>query len=124
MHFSGLVDYFSEFWNKIDSLLFILYLAYFCIRWSHADTHQLPDEHQTNTSDQWSLFYIVINSFILVAAILKTMFFARINEVFGQLVNLIAEVIKSIRFFLFFFVSWIFIFSWLYRIAGVELNDI
>lgn len=51
------------------------------------------------------------------------MFFARINEVFGQLVNLIAEVIKSIRFFLIFFVIWILVFSWLYRIAGVELNE-
>lgn len=50
------------------------------------------------------------------------MFYARINEVFGQLVDLIEKVLNSTKFFLIFFISWDFVFSWLYRIAGAEVD--
>lgn len=39
MNYSGIYDYFSEFWNKIDTMLFILYTTYFVVRWSHTNDH-------------------------------------------------------------------------------------
>lgn len=54
--------------------------------------------------------------------VIKSMFFGKIDEVFGQLVELISKVMLKMRYFVIFFITWEFLFSWLYRIAGVEIK--
>ena len=45
LNYLGAASYFSEFWNWIDMILFLIVLMYFCLRMSLPFDHQLPDKH-------------------------------------------------------------------------------
>jgi hypothetical protein len=67
--------------------------------------------------------WFLLNSLLLISAIFKLMFFLRINQTFGMLVQLILQVVIDFRHFGFFMVCWILIFSFLYRIAGIDVPN-
>lgn len=76
-----------------------------------------------NTLKAWQLvFWIVMNSLLLVNALIKILFFLRVYEKFGMLVQLIITVILDIKNFIFFFFLWLVLFSLLYRIAGIKID--
>lgn len=65
--------------------------------------------------------WFVFNSLLLVASIFKLMFFLRVNQTFGMLVQLVLQVVLDFRHFLFFMIVWIIAFSFLYRVSGIEV---
>ena len=89
MRYQGLRGYFSDFYNKLDSLGFVLYCLYFILRISNQ--HLLLPE--THIEDDCPIgifsFMVMLNLLLIVQGFIKMMFFLRVSEKFGKLVQLV-----------------------------------
>ena len=65
----------------------------------------------------------IFNAILVVQSFFKILFFLRVFENFGKLVKLVAQCINDVNSFMFFFGGWIFVFSILFQILGLELFD-
>ena len=62
--------------------------------------------------------WIIFNSLLLVFSTVKGLFFMRVNEYFGMLVQLLMQVLIDLVAFIVFFITWIILFCFLYKISG------
>ena len=136
--------YFYDFWNVVDIFLFFTYLAYFFGRMFKSFVSVLPIGHRVMASKsvpengvndigceidkndmaiEYQFLWIIINSTLLLNSVLSMLFFVRVYERFGLLVTLIGQVFRDMGKFLIFFLSWCIVFSWLLRVAGVDIKD-
>ena len=67
--------------------------------------------------------WVIFNSLLLVFSVIKILFFLRVNEAFGLLVQLLMQVLVDLTAFVTFFISWLFLFSMCYRIAGATVDQ-
>lgn len=118
----GLRVYASNVWNLFDCSLFLLFCAYACMRLLDPSANVIPQSGNTLKAAQL-VFWIVMNSLLLVNALIKVLFFLRVYGKFGMLVQLIISVVIDIKNFIFFFVLWLILFSLLYRIAGIKIDE-
>lgn len=117
----GYEQYFSSIWNKFDITLFILFLVYSIMRFVNPSQTLIPKSGNKMHSAQL-VFWIVMNSLLMINSLIKILFFLRIYSKFGMLVQLILSVIIDIKNFIFFFILWLILFSLLYRIAGIKID--
>ena len=101
-------EYWRDNWNKIDVIFIVVNFAYFARRIS------------CNQDISEEVNMILINVFMIICAFLKLLFFVRVFEDFGQLVQLVSTCVKDIRVFMVFLVSWIVFFSILFSIADLQ----
>lgn len=66
---------------------------------------------------------IIMQSTLLFFGILKTMFFLRVNEYFSMLCQLLYQCLVDLFAFMIFFVAWLFLFSFLYKISGSGVSQ-
>ena len=122
-------EYFSDGWNKLDCSLFVLFVIYFIIRMADPTMEIVPITGPVVTKDgtvpdisPWvMLMWIVMNTLLLLNTCMKLMFFLRVYESFGMLVQLILQVLQDIFNFSLFFFSWLLLFSLLYRVNGTTV---
>jgi hypothetical protein len=71
------------------------------------------------------IFWISMNTFFVMMCGFYALFYARVYESFGIFVRLCIESLKSISNFMLFLVFWVFLFGWLFKISGsnVEVDD-
>jgi hypothetical protein len=144
----GFENYLSSFWNYPQILVFFMYLWYFIERVNYPLSKMIPGHHKFhgiecfknslnvtgNLEDEckpammvpeenFEFFWFCMNSFILFATGFYCMFFARIFEQFGRMIRLIGSVISELLIFMLFFTFWLFLFTWLTRIAGQDVDD-
>ena len=93
MQDDGFLNYINDFFNAIDFGMFILKCFYFSIRMINPGSILVPikpveglDRDEVEFLYHMSMF----NSLILCIGFLKIMFFLRISEKFGLLVDLVA----------------------------------
>lgn len=99
--------------------MFITYVFYFLIRMSDTASILLPLEYEGTLKDSEIVFLYtmtILNCFIIIQAFLKIMFFLRINEGFGLLVDLVSQALTDSIPFTVFLIMWIGLFSLLFRI--------
>ena len=65
----------------------------------------------------------LLNCFIVCQSFLKIMFFLRVFEQFGLLVDLVAQALSDSIPFTCFLIMWLILFSLLFRILGFEIDD-
>jgi hypothetical protein len=114
------VSYFYDVWNWLDMTILVVYVIYFFKRISDPGTLITPIGNPTMGAIPMT-GWVLMNTLLLITAILKMMFFLRVYESFGLLITLVQTVIKDMSIFLLFFVSWILIFSLIFRIVGVDV---
>jgi hypothetical protein len=68
------------------------------------------------------MLWTLSNVFILLVSSVKIMSYAKLSEKLGELVTMIKEVIVKIWPILIFLIWWITVFSFLYRICGIEVS--
>ena len=67
----------------------------------------------------WAL--ALLNSAMIIQAFVKVMFYLRIQEGFGLLVDLVSECLTDAVPFTVFLGMWICLFSVLFRLLGLEI---
>jgi hypothetical protein len=108
-------NYWKSSWNITSWLLFIAYILYFVIRVGNPTKEMIPMKGQTDWGmAMWTFF----NTFILLIAAIEWMYYAMVEETFGNMVQAIIEVFKKIQMFILFLAFWMLMFSFFYNIAG------
>jgi len=107
--------YFKEIWNIIDFSMFIVYCTYYVLRLFNTTNNIIPFVGD-NVPTEEMVMWVILNSVLLLQSVMKMMFFLRVNTDFGQLVELIGQVLVDVFNFTFFFGCWVFMFSFLYKV--------
>lgn len=109
-----------DLWNVVDASLFILYIIYFAFRMNDPSFKMIDDSEEKGTGKlmAWDLVGIVL----LINATIKLMFFSMIYEQYGIMVQMVIEVINKIKYFLAFLLYWCTVFSWLFKVAHIEIG--
>jgi len=82
----------------------------------------LPEAHiEDDCSIAIFSFMVMLNLLLTVQGVIKMMFFCRVSEKFGKLVQLVGQCLVDIVQFTIFFTGWICLFSILYRILGMGI---
>ena len=123
MRKESLGAYFSDFWNIIDCALFLTYLTYYIIR--GIDTNSvIPEYAGEQKLDPTKLVpWVFLNTFMILLATMKMLFFARVTQSVGQLVKLVSQTMYDVRVFLGFYIVWCCIFSLLFFVGGFSFPD-
>ena len=85
-------------------------------------------QHTTNavgeTLPDTTLMQLIafLNFVIIMQAFVKMVFYLRVNEKFGTLLNILIATVNDIKYFLFLILSWLCIASLQFFILGVPLN--
>lgn len=66
---------------------------------------------------------VILNIILIVTMSIKQMSYLRIFDNFGSLVQLFGQCLIDVFTFLIFFVGFIFFFSLLFHVLGVEINN-
>ena len=87
----GIKAYLCRFWNIVDLVLIALFTLYFILRWADPTKEIIPDTHaahvaQNKMTNSEMTMWFVLNTFLLISAVMKLMFFLRINQTFGMMV--------------------------------------
>lgn len=118
----GWSRYLSSVTNIIDVSLIVLFLVYAVARLLDPSKVILPKTGNHMQAGE-VVFWVVMNSLMLINALFKSLFFLRIFKSFGMLVELISQVLRDIKYFMLFFICWLVLFSILYRIAGIQIEE-
>jgi len=109
-------EYIKNVWNFSDFLQFFFIILYFIFRASE------EFEVKLNRHDL-QLSIISLQLFLITTGLFKVLFFIRIFEAYGVLVQMVADTIKSLIPFTVFFFMWILFFSIEFQILKVEIKD-
>ena len=112
--------------------MFVTYFTYFIMRMAEPASTLLPLEQGHEKFDgvdgkmrSQALVYLyamaLLNSALAVQSFIKVMFFLRIQEGFGLLVDLVSECLVAAIPFTVFLGMWIGLFTVLYRLLGLEI---
>ena len=116
------MDYFKDVYNIFDTSMFIIYTAYFCLRMHNPIAMLVGDMDETQRSVKVTVILmitIVFNVLILLQIVVKILFFMRVNNKFGMLVQLVLTCMHDIREFLIFMFCWIGAFT----VLTIELGS-
>ena len=133
MQEAGFLDYISDTFNKVDLGMFLTYCYYFMRRMSdqtdplvpslhYADPTKDPNTYEENTAVLSSeavqrVFVLsVLHNIIIVQAFVKVMFYLRISEGFGLLVDCVSNCIEACIPFTGFLTLWMVLFAILFRV--------
>ena len=83
----------------------------------------LPDASSAESSDIAKFILVIMNVLVLLCAFVKLQLYLRVYEEFGLLNKLLYEAILEVKIFAFFFYGWIFMFSLLFQILGMQVAD-
>ena len=97
-------------WNLVDFSLFSIFLTFEYIRF-------LGLEHKVTSRSEIKLFLVII-------AFLKLMFFVRIFEEYGFLVQMICLCIKDLCPFIVSYLVFLYVFSVCFVVLKMELDPI
>jgi len=126
MQDGGFEEYVKDFYNCVDLAMFVTYCCYFLVRMFDTESTLLPLEAGTSLSQGQVTFLYhmsLLNCFIICQSFLKIMFFLRVFEQFGLLVDLVAQALSDSIPFTCFLIMWLILFSLLFRILGFEIDD-
>ena len=117
-------QYLQGFFNWFEISMFPMCLAYFIMR-LHFQGSLLPKDFD-NTSGRLTLTSLsmlsLFNSVMLLWAVIKTLFFLRVNEEFSLLIQMVKQCFIDVSAFTAFFVFWIIMFCCWFMILGMEIN--
>ena len=105
--------------------MFITYCFYFLVRVFDTGNILVPTEAGALSGGQVGFMYhmSLLNCFMICQAFLKIMFFLRVFEQFGLLVDLVAQALSDAIPFTCFLIMWLVLFTLLFRILGYEVDD-
>ena len=112
MRDKGLMDYFSDNWNKFDMANFTIFMAYLSIRFYNAN-------HDIEVA---AIRMILMRVQIFQTGFMRIMSFMRVYHSFGNLVELIGYCIKDVQFFTVYFILWIYYLEASSRLKERSLN--
>lgn len=69
------------------------------------------------------LFWVIMNTLIVVISSMYLIFYARVFEQFGLFVRMCKHTLVSMSNFLIFLIFWIIFFAYLFAIAGSPTNN-
>jgi hypothetical protein len=86
--------------------------------------NKISEECRLNNAidEHLEMFWVIMNTAILISSGLYCMFYARIFEQFGRMIKLIGSVLWELSIFMTFFSFWILMFCFLTRIAGQDVD--
>jgi hypothetical protein len=133
-------NYFTTGTKLLDVSSYIIYWVYFGLRMGIAD-YQLPldntayslfrEPHETaKEGGDGSLhqhnvhsYMVVLNVIVLLCSFFKVQLYLRVFENFGMLIELLSKTVEEIRLFAGFFYTWIFMFSLIFQILGMQIPN-
>lgn len=104
-------DYLKDFWNLADFCQFMIYLVYVILRFIF------------NFQQEKNFLEIIITLFVIVFGFVKTLFFVRIYEDYGFLVQMVGMTVLELVPFMVFFSFWIIFFTVCFQTLGVQINN-
>ena len=121
----GVKEYFQGFFNWFEISMFPMSLAYFIVR-LHFQESLLPQNFD-NASEELTLnllsIFSLFNSVMLLWAVIKTLFFLRVNEEFGLLIQMVQQCFIDVSAFTVFFIFWMIMFCCWFMILGMEVDE-
>lgn len=133
-------NYFKTITKLLDISSYIFYWIYFCLRIGIAG-YQLPlnndayslfkEPHETEeVKEDASLrqhnvysYMVFLNVMVLLCSFFKVQLYLRVFENFGMLLELLSKTVDEIRLFAGFFYTWIFMFSLIFQILGMQIPN-
>lgn len=110
----GIIEYAKEgFWNFVETSQFFVFMALYILR--AVDTF--------SDSNRDGVDVIVLQLYLMVVGFVKILFFIRIYEEYGFLVQMVGNTVIQLIPFLVFFIMWILFFAILYWILKVEIDS-
>jgi hypothetical protein len=99
------IDYLKSIWNIIDVISFIFYLIYCLVRLSYeigdllmvTEEPYIPGLNDLEDYTEKLILLKIVSICIMVMILLKTMFYMRVNENFGLLVQLIQQCLHDVK---------------------------
>ena len=100
----------SDVWNFIEFMQFPIYLIYILVNVSH-------------TQGLINMYEILFGMILITAGFFKILYFIRIYDDYGFLVQMVGETVKKVIPFTTFFLLWIAFFAVCFRVLRVEIDD-
>lgn len=140
------LDYFYSTFNYVQWFLFYIFYNYYVKRVKYCGSDVFPgelgeaekkfltekfftprgkpfDEEFTKIKRREDmLFWIVLNTVIIVISSVYLIFYARVFESFGLFVRMCRHSLASMNNFLIFLIFWIILFAYLFVIAGNPID--
>jgi len=123
-------EYLNEIWNIFDCTSPVIYIIYMIKRITYSNSIELSyqiiqdyDSGIMNINNNIILLRVLCMA-ILFQSFMKSMFFLRVNDNFGHLVQLIGTCLYDVRQFMSFFFGWILFFALQYLVIGLEISTL
>ena len=103
--------------------MFVIYSVYFGLRMYNPISMLVGTKDKTESDIEVTtllMVTIVFNVFIMLQICVKILFFMKVNNKFGMLVQLVIECLHDVREFLIFMFAWIGAFTVLTIIIGSD----
>ena len=110
---STLGTYIKDNWNKLDLSIIIMNFIYFANKL----------KSQPNPEDKKSIPMILLDFSVFVLSFLKGIYFLRIFEDFGHLIQMLTNCMRDISVFLVFLITWILVFAMMLDTLEVNFDD-
>lgn len=119
MQDAGFADYISDTFNQVDLGMFLTYCFYFSQRIFNQTSPIVPIEtHAQVDEDEVRRVFLlsILHNIIITQAFVKVMFYLRISEGFGLLVDCVSNCVTACIPFTSFLILWMLLFSILFRV--------
>ena len=100
----------------------IFYFAYFGFRMQYMGI-LIPDFDDDDQIIDNRIYFPFANIILIATSFAMFMVLARVNEKFGQLIQLVFRTFVSIKYFVFFFIIWIISFGLMFQIIGAKISN-
>lgn len=122
----GLKNYFKIPKNYIDFSVFWVYLLFFIMRMNYPGTlipSEYVNEEISGNNINIFTFMVILNIIVLLQVAMKVLFFLKVNDKFGILIELIIECVGDIAVFGTFMIGWIIVFTCIFILLGAEFDN-
>lgn len=119
IHVDGFAEYISDMSNKTDLSMFTLSVVYAILRCSDAESTLPAQSDVRQPSPIWTALAFC-NVLFVIQIVVKVLFFMKLFEKFGMLVQLIVTCLADVIPFTVFLCVWILAFTLVYKILGAS----
>lgn len=110
-------------WNYFDLMNCGIYFIYFSFRFFDIDETIPGPKVLKKNSIYMLIFWVCLNSLLTIGTVIKLLFYARVFQNFNLLVSLVTNVLVDVKNFVYFYISWLILFSLLCKIIGYEIDN-
>lgn len=115
-------DYFKSFFNWVDNIHYLTFLVYFWMRISDPETTipRIDDGIKDPRSIASQTVITTLNILLITTATVKVMYFVRVHDKFGWIVEMVSQCLSDIVPFTLFFFFVLIVFGTIFHVAGAN----